>query len=279
MAAAVSFWELLSIAPTILLAVSVFGYFVGSSDAAFRQVMSYARTLLSGEVDAFRDAMLTVVESRGPVGGYGLLLLAWTGTLWIVTLESAINAQWGLPSRGFFASRLLALVLFVLVALLFLVSTAATTLLAAMTRWRIPGIGFRLERIPFLWQFAGHLVPVVLSILMFVLLYGLLPNTRVASRAVWIGALVVGTAWEAAKLGYAWYLARFAPYGAVYGPLGAVAGLVLWIYYSSVLALLGSELVRVLQGSLGPAALASRRVDSLSEQKSTRRKSRRAKQP
>src|SRR5262249_39394769 len=127
-----------------------------------------------------------------------------------------------------------------------------------------------------IWQFAGHLLPVTLSILMFVLLYGLLPNTRVSHRAVFIGALVVGIAWEAAKLGYAWYLARFAPYGAAYGPLGAVAGLVLWIYYSSVRALFGSELVRVLHGSAENAALTGRPARR-KEQKSARYRSRRGK--
>jgi membrane protein len=283
MAAAVSFWGLLSIAPTILLAVSVFGYFVGSSEAAFSQVMGYARTLLSGEVDVFRDALLAVVKSRAPVAGSGLILLAWTGTQWVATLESAVNVQWGLPSRGFFASRLLALLLFLLVSLLFLVSTLATTLLTTLTHWSIPGLEFRLERIPFLWQFAGHLLPVALSVLMFALLYGLLPNTRVAARAVLIGATFAGVAWEGAKLAYAWYLARFAPYGAVYGSLGALAGLVLWIYYSSVLALFGNELVRVLHRQVrdttgtGPSCRPGRVAHPQGEQQSARRKSRRAK--
>jgi membrane protein len=277
MAAAVSFWGLLSIAPTILLAVSVFGYFIGSSEAAFHQVMRYARTLLSGEVDVFRDALQAIVESRAPVAGSGLILLAWTGTQWVATLESAVNIQWGLPSRGFLASRLLGLLLFLCVALLFLLSTLATTLLTTLTQWRVPGLEFRLERIPFLWQFAAHLLPVVLSVLMFALLYGLLPNTRVVMRAVWIGALVAGGAWEGAKLGYAWYLAHFAPYGAVYGSLGALVGLILWIYYSSVLALFGNELVRLLHHRMAVTTGLGRRARVMREQQSARRKSRRAK--
>jgi membrane protein len=244
MAAAVSFWALLSIVPMILLGVSVFGYLVGSSDDAFQRVMSYADAVLSGNIDAFRDVLRDIVRSRGSVGGSGLVILTWIGIQWIVTLETALNAQWGLPPRGFLASRLLALVLFILVAALFLASTAATTLLTAATAWRIPWLEFRLGRIPFLWQFLGHLLPLLLSLLMFVLLYRLLPNKHVSGRAVWIGALVAASAWEAAKIGYAWYLAHFAHFGAVYGSLGALVGLVLWIYYSSVIALFGNEVVR-----------------------------------
>jgi membrane protein len=255
MAAAVSFWALLSIVPMILLGVAVFGYFVGSSDVAFRRVMSYADAVLSGNIDAFRDTLRDIVRSRGSVGGSGLIILTWIGIQWIVTLETALNDQWGLPSRHFLTSRMLALVLFLLVAALFLASTAATTFLTAVTAWRIPWVEFQLGRIPFLWQFLGHLVPLLLTLLMFFLLYRLLPNTRVSGRAVWIGALVAASAWEAAKIGYAWYLAHFANFGAVYGSLGAVAGLILWIYYSSVIALFGNEVVRAIDTQRGACAL------------------------
>jgi membrane protein len=245
MASAVGFWALLSIPPLLLLGVALLGQLLGSSDEAFRRVMQYARTLLSGETEYLHDLLQEVIRNRGPVGTIGFAVLAWTGTQALVTLENALNAQWGVPVRHFLISRLLALCILVIVSALFLTSTLVTGWITAISQWSIPWLGWRLERIPFLWQVAGYLVPLLLTLTMFALLYRVLPNVPVSGRAAWAGAAIAAPAWEAAKVGYAWFLARFTDYPAIYGSLHAFVGLVLWIYYASVILLLGSEWVRL----------------------------------
>ena len=56
-----------------------------------------------------------------------------------------------------------------------------------------------------------------------------------------------GLLWEGAKRGSTYYLAHYATYDEVYGPIGGIIGLVFWIYYSSVILVLGTELASVLQ--------------------------------
>jgi len=260
MASAVSFWALLSIPPLMLLALSVFGYVLRSDEEAFRRVMALSRTLLTGDESLVRDALEELASSHGPVGGVGLAALAWTGSQALVTLESALNAQWGVRGRAFLAGRLLALLLVILVGLLFLVSTLATGWLATLAAWRVPGLGWSLERLPLVWQVATYLLPLAVSTVMFTLLYGLLPNRRVSWRAAWSGALVAAPAWEGAKYLYAWLLARFARYSPLYGSLTALGGLVLWIYYTAVILLVGSEWVRLHQEAASTVAPTSRRA-------------------
>jgi membrane protein len=251
MASAVSFWGLLSIPPLMLLGLSLFGYVLRSDEEAFHQVMEHSRSLLPGDEALVRDALEEVARRHGSVGGVGLATLAWTGSQALVTLESALNAQWGVRGRPFLASRLLALLLVMLVGLLFLVSTLATGWLAALARWRAPWPGGSLDRLPVVWQVASRLLPLAVSTVMFTLLYRLLPNRPVSWRAAASGALVAATAWEAAKYGYAALLARLAGHSPLYGSLSAVTGLVLWTYYTAVIILVGSEWVRLRHEAAG----------------------------
>jgi membrane protein len=267
MASAVSFWALLSIPPLLLLGVSVFGYILRSDDEAFRQVMAFARTMLSGDTEPLRAALEEVARSHGSVGGVGLASLAWTGSQALVTLEAGLNAQWGVRSRGFFASRMLALALVLLVGGLAGVSTLATGWLAALASWRVPWLDWSLDRLPFIWQVAGYALPLAVSTVMFALLYRLLPNRPVSWRAAWSGALVAAPAWEAAKYLYAWFLARYASHSPLYGSLSALGGLVLWIYYSAVILLVGSEWVRLSQEAAHALAATSRRAGAARRRK------------
>lgn len=245
MASAVSFWTILSIPPMMLLSVALFGYVLRSHDEAFRRVMELAGTLFSGDTQLLRDVLEGLARSHGSVGGVGLATLAWTGSQALVTLEAALNAQWGVRGRSFIASRVLALGLLVLVGFLFLISALATGWLATLAAWRVPILGWSLQRLPFFLQVASVLLPLLVSTVMFALLYRLLPNLRVSWRSAWSGALLAAPAWEAAKIGYAWILARFAGHSPLYGSLTAFAGLVLWIYYTAVILLVGSEWVRL----------------------------------
>lgn len=272
MASAVSFWGALSIPPLLLLGVSVFGYVLQSDEEAFRRVMEFARTMLSGDTRLLRDALEEVARSHGSFGGVGLIGLAWTGSQVLVTLESALNAQWGVPARGVIASRLLALGLLLLVGLLFFASTLATGWLATLQVWRVPRLGWSLDRLPLVWQVVGYLVPLAVSTVMFALLYRLLPNRPVSWSAAWSGALAAAPAWEVAKYGYAGFLTRFASFSPLYGSLSALGGLVLWIYYTAVILLVGSEWVRLQQEAATPATRAASAATSGRAGRGRRRK-------
>jgi membrane protein len=73
-------------------------------------------------------------------------------------------------------------------------------------------------------------------------LYRVLPNVAVRWRDVLLPAFLMAVAREGAKLGFTWYLGTFAQIDRVYGPIAAIIGLMLWLYVSFILLLLGAEL-------------------------------------
>jgi len=85
-------------------------------------------------------------------------------------------------------------------------------------------------------------LPLVTMTLIFSLLYAVIPNRRQTFRQVLPGAAFASVAWALASLGFSFYVDRFADYARYYGSLGGVMILLVWLYLSSVVLLVGSEI-------------------------------------
>jgi membrane protein len=73
-------------------------------------------------------------------------------------------------------------------------------------------------------------------------IYRFVPNRKTYWRHVWLGAVIAAILFEVAKSLFVWYLARFTNYNQVYGSLASVIILLLWLYLSSLVLILGAEI-------------------------------------
>jgi len=242
MAAAMSFFATLSLFPILLFGVSALGYVMGSHKA-FDQVMAFFQQYAPGPVtDLVRTTLFNIVNARGKTLAVGVIVLMWTASTVFVNMEIALCLTWEVKPRPFWKSRLLAMGMLLLVGgglVVSLLFTAITIRIEGI-HWRI--LGEQAPDLPALWHFLGYFVPILLSVLLFTVVYEVMPNTRVRRRASLAGGLVAGLLWHVALLGFRWYLKHYAHYDVVYGSLGGVVILVLWIYYSMIVLLLGAEL-------------------------------------
>jgi membrane protein len=250
-AAAISFFVILSLIPLLLLAVWGLGR-VLSSEQAFRHVVQYLADYLPGLGQKFQDSLVSylqdLVNSHGTIGWLGIAGLLWSGSQGFVVLEQGMNVALRVPERrNFLQIRLMSFGLVLLAGGSLSLSLAITSAVTAVQGYTLPVLGWKPGQIPLLWSLVGEVVPVLLAVLSFTVIYRVVPNTRMRWRATAVAGLVAGVLWELAKRGFTYYLARYASYDQIYGPIGGVIGLVFWLYYSSVILVLGAELASVLQ--------------------------------
>lgn len=122
-------------------------------------------------------------------------------------------------------------------------SLVSTTVLNLLPQLQVPlRGGVTIYETP-LWGALSNFIPWLFTFLLFLALYFSVPNTEVKRRAAFWGALVAALAWEVAANGFTWYLrSALVRYELVYGSLGAVVALMLWIYWSSWNTLFGAHL-------------------------------------
>lgn len=236
LAASVSFFAFLAFFPLLLSAVGILGFVLRSPENAQAVLTDTVSHFIVGQQ---AQAILTeIVHGRGAATGIGLLLLVWSGTSSVVVLEKALNLAWKTGERrGFLMTRALALAALLIGGLLLLVSFGATTALRAI-RSSSPAA---LAGFSPVWTVLGYFVPIFLSIAPFVLVYKLLPNARVSWATALSAGTLAGVLWEAAKQAFTYYVLNWAGYSRVYGSLASVILLMIWIYYSSVITILGAE--------------------------------------
>jgi membrane protein len=244
MAASVAFYLLLSIVPLVLVGIAVFGFFMTDPDAQGR-VLEFTNRFMPGRSGILQDMVLSAKEARQGLVGVGLGALLFTALGGFSALETAINITWGTPSRNFLMNKLFSLAMLLLIGSLLVLTVGISSVMAwART---IPGISWLTDNL--LAAVLGFTLPILISAAMFTFIYKLFPNRKVEWKPAAIAGVVTAVLWEAFKHGYQWYSAsQFSNQEATYGVAAGFVGLILWIYYSSALVLLGSELTWVLQG-------------------------------
>jgi membrane protein len=247
-AASLSYYTLFSIAPVLLIAVSVAGMVFGE-DAARGQIQAQLEELVGrGSAEVIGQMM---ISARKPEAGIlattlGIIALIFGATGVFVQLQDALNHIWDVkpkPRNGviaFLRSRFLSFAMVLVIGFLLLVSLVVSALLAALGAWfsnLIPGWTV-------MWQGVNLLISFGVITVLFAMMYKLLPDTHVSWRDVWLGAAVTSLLFSLGKFLIGLYLGRSAV-ASSYGAAGSLAVVLLWVYYSAQILFLGAEFTQV----------------------------------
>jgi membrane protein len=194
---------------------------------------------LPGATDFFRQNIMNTVKLRGAAGVVSIVLLFWGASALFSSVSLAINRAWNIRQyrRHFFIRKASELGMALSTGILFLLSVGASTVISILrgvfdlpaAKLIIVDVGTRLAA--FLLIFAA-----------FLLLYKLIPNARTYWRYVWPGALLAAVLFEIARTLFVFYLEKFANYQLIYGSIASIIALLVWIYYSAFIMILGAEI-------------------------------------
>ena len=243
--AAIAYYTVFSLAPVLLIVVAIAGLVFGD-DAARGAVRDQISGLMG---PASADAIQGMIQNASNkhagiiatvVGGVTLLVAA-SGVF--LEMQTALNAIWKVePPEGMVSqlvrARLQSLGLVMTLGFLLMVSLLISAALAALDTFlaaRLPGVHLALRGVSLVLSFG-------LITLLFAAIYKVLPDTDVAWRDVAIGAVVTALLFTLGKYGISLYISiGSSRIATTYGAAGALAIILVWIYYSSQIFLLGAE--------------------------------------
>lgn len=244
LAAALSYYTLLSLFPLLLFILAMSSLFL-ASEQALRAVTVFVSEYLPVGATLVRTNLEEVTRLRGP-----LTVVAAAGFMWSASgafdlLQLGMNRAFRVHRpRPLWKQRAVSILMVIAIAVLFGLSFLWTVSLRVAVHYRILARGNATV------DYIGPIAGIILGFVIFGLIYRYIPHDpHVRWRNVWIPAALASLFWEGAKLGFAWYLTNLALLNLVYGSVGAIIAVMLWGYISAVILLLGAELAAVLSGA------------------------------
>lgn len=245
MGAALAFYTMFSIAPLLLMVISVAGLIFGE-DAAHGEIFDQLQGMLGAQGASAVKGLLESAGKRTETAlatGFGLVLLFIGATSVFAELQDALDRIWRAPVKarssglwGLLRARLLSFGMILGIGFLLIVSLAFSAGLSALKKWWDPlSTG---------WLSVSNTTELALSVLlltaMFAMIYKTMPRVRVDWRDVWIGATVTSLLFISGKFLISFYIGR----SGISSSFGAAASLImvlLWVYYSAQIFLFGAE--------------------------------------
>src|SRR5215831_1439946 len=243
--AALAYYSIFSLGPLLVIAVAVAGL-TFREEAVRGEVGAQLRALLGDAGAQAVNAMLLGASkpregTLATVLGVGALMFAAVGV--VVQLKDALNTVWEVePPKAsgiwdFVRTYMVSLAAVLSLGFLLLVSLLLTSALAAGGKYIAPYV-------PELAMHAlGSLVSFGMITLVFAMMFKWLPDTYVAWRDVWLGAAVTAALFEIGKLLIGLYIGKQA-LESTFGAAASLVVLLIWVYYSSQLVLMGAEFTR-----------------------------------
>lgn len=252
LAAALAFYGLLSLFPLVLAGALLLARFATNNGALLGSFSAFVGSFFPAS-----SGVQVAAQVHGAVGKMAagpspwttsLLAIAsllWSGRAYFDTLAGVLNRVFpGAVPRSFVQQQLTMAGLMVGSGALFLLSSATTLALSVAQSWAMRAPDLFLNRAPLAWSLLGKFAAWLLTLLMFWLLYRFAPNRTPAPprRPVWAGALFSALAFETAKWLFARFLGNVTRYEATYGSVAGVILTMMWLYFASMIVLLGATI-------------------------------------
>jgi membrane protein len=252
LAASLAYYTVFSLAPLLLIVVAVMGLLM-ETQAVQERVQAELTGLMGPEAaEQVSTMMQNAAQNTGAstiAGIVGLITLIFAATTAFAQLQAALNRAWEVEPdpkhgglRNFITKRVMSFGMILGVGFLLLVSLVLSAVLAAMGLW--------LERMMPGWfsammlQVLNQLISLGVITLLFAAIFKILPDAQIEWGHVWPGAFFTAVLFTLGKLGIGLYLGNTGVASA-YGAAGSLAVILIWVYYSSIILLLGAEFTQV----------------------------------
>jgi membrane protein len=250
-AAALSYFAFLTFIPIILLFIYALGLFLQSNTLIIEWILSLVQQFTPTGFDSISQLIQTTMQLASSSSYIGFVGLIWSLLIFFSALETNFNQVWEVKKRRpFIISKLVGLGLMSLLMLSALLTFLMTNLLMLILK---PENWSYLSKYPLFTRLPNTLIyflQIILLLIVFFLIYKIIPTIKVRTRAALSGALFATFAGELARVGYRFYIQRFPVRNLLYGSLLTAVVLLIWLNYTMIILLLGCEVSHAVQKQL-----------------------------
>lgn len=261
MGAALAYYTIFSIAPILVISMAIAGYFFGAHDAQ-TEVLAQLQALIG---DAGAKAVSDLVanahysDKKGLAAALGVITLLIGATSVFGELQNALDRVWQTPPQKrsvgwwrFVRGRVLSIGMVFGVGFLLLVSLVASAALSAFGGW----LGTFMPHLEIILPVLDLTLSFGMAVLLFAMIYKYVPRESIPWSDVWIGASATALLFTVGKTLIGIYIGR-SSFNSAYGAAGSLIVLMLWVFYSAQIFLLGAEFTREFAYSHGSRARAA----------------------
>jgi len=267
LAAALSYYTLFSLAPLLIIAISVAALAFGR-EAAQNQIVETIQGMIGKESAQAVQEMIQHAGNKTTTGiistVVGIIALLFGAGGVVGQLQTSLNTIWGVVAKsgqgvwGFIRQRFVSFAMVLAIGFLLLVSLVITALVTGLTKYAGNLIGGA--------ALVAHAVDILLSFtfvtILFAMIYKFLPDVRIQWRDVAVGAALTSFLFTIGKFFIGLYLGS-SGVASAYGAAGSLITVLLWVYYSALIFFLGAEFTQVYASQYGSGVVPAKNAESI----------------
>jgi membrane protein len=241
----ITFNLLICLIPLVLLFLALLGTYLYGSREVLNHIRGYMESAFPSLDPKLMNSLLRIIRHRKIVGVLGIGGLVWASTWVFSSLRIALNVVFqAREGRGVLRGKGIDLLMVLLAGIFLLLSMLLTSVMTFVQGYRFSPF---LNMIPIIRFILKYVIPFLFTFWMCFLIYKVVPDRKIRFRTAFQAALFTSLLWEVAKQLFGWYILHLGRFSIIYGSLSTLAVFFLWIYYSSVILILGGEVAFLLE--------------------------------
>lgn len=243
--AQLAFFFLLSLFPLLIFMVTLLPYLNLQEDQLFNILRTYAPGEVYSLIDGTLDEVLS--DRNGGLLSVGIIATIWSASNGMNALIKSLNRSYDLDeTRPFLIARGISIIFTLLLIVLFVVALALPIFGEQIGTFLFSYLGYE-QGFLSVWNQVRWTIPPVMIFIVFMLLYWIAPNRKLYLKSVIPGAIFATVGWIVVSLGFSLYVSSFANYSATYGSIGGIIVLMMWLYFSGTILMVGGQINAVMQ--------------------------------
>ena len=239
LAAQLAYYFMLSLFPMLIFILSLIPLFNIDQKSIINQIESNAPAQASSIITNILTDVMS--NANGGILSFGLILALWTASNGMTALMNSFNVAYDVEdSRNFFVAKAMAIFFTLLIGITMPITLVLLTFGEQIGNVLFGPLGLD-SAVRWVFGLLRTVLPVLAIFIVFTLLYTMAPNVKIKLKSVIPGALVATIVWILGTLAFGFYVSNFGNYSKTYGSIGGVIVLMLWLYITGFILILGAE--------------------------------------